>query len=112
MSVYRRRIVIAFLSLLLFAGLAWIGTRTYGPEDACHGIEKRIPARFRRVERSEWGKAGNYTYYCEAVAIAPWIVRIEYGGVCGPLCGGGAVEVDVWLPGYVHELYRESSWVN
>ena len=52
-----------------------------------------------------------FDHYCSARALGPFLVRLEFGQHCGPLCGSGADVWVIWIPGRESiPIYVPFSW--
>ena len=78
----------------------WVFTQFFGAltVQALVLRQMQVPPSSELVADIDALRGDHPTHYCNAVAVAPLVVRLEFGHICGPLCGRGRTDYFVWLP--------------
>jgi hypothetical protein len=114
MSRFGRRAVQLVAGALVLAAALWALTRVVGaPAVESYVLSEMKPTESsKRVSSYEALGETREEHYCTARAVAPLVVRLEFGHRCGPLCGLGRTEYFFWVPGVQYRLYVSATWVS
>ena len=113
-SIFTRRRVFAVLVLVVLYGVLWLLTAAVGaPKTRMVALRamREIPASWTDTSYGDAPKTKGPTYFCRASAYAPFLVRIDYGWVSGPLTGDGGSVWYFWTIGSALRVYEFEHWM-
>jgi hypothetical protein len=101
-QITKRRIAV-LLSAILIYGMLWLVTSLYGAAYTRNAV----------VDELKPAPQLQQNFYCKAYAYAPFLVRIDYGCVIGPLTGGGGCKWYLWFFSRPVHLQRfDQIWIS
>ncbi|MGA2242014.1 MAG: hypothetical protein ABSH11_08235 [Verrucomicrobiota bacterium] len=115
---YRRRyftkklLMFFAAAVVLYVGL-WFLTDFAGvPKTRTVALRamRDIPSSWTDISRIPASQTKGPTYYCRASAYAPFLIRVDYGWVSGPLTGDGGSVWYLWIFGAVFRAHEFSHW--
>jgi hypothetical protein len=106
-----RSIVGAVVALIL---CLWVPTQFFGAPAVQSFVlnQMQAPSNSQQVAGIDALRADRPTHFCNAVAVAPLLVRLDFGHLCGPLCGRGRTDYFLWLPWGHYRVYVGPEWVS
>lgn len=104
-------LLLAFLSI--YAAL-WALTGRYGNASVHAAVCDELHREWHTevAGRADLSSPLLPAYYCHSRAIAPFVVALDFGYECGPVCGRGAGGFVFWLPGIDAPFYQRSWWAS
>lgn len=109
----RRTSTLLFAFVFLYAVL-WALTGHYGNAIVRAAVCDELHREWHTevAGRKELSSLPRSAYYCHSQAVAPFVVSLDFGYECGPVCGHGAGGFVLWLPGANAPFYQRSWWAS
>ena len=109
-----RVIAILSITIAILLAAAWPSTKGTGARvlENYVLVEMKAPSNSTRVKlRSDLLELGQ-SLYCNAEAVAPLLIRLEFGHSCGALCGHGRTEYFLWSIWGHLRIYATDEWAS
>jgi hypothetical protein len=113
MSGSSRSVAKLALVVAAFYAALWLATATFGTSSVRSSVVGPKPPHAGMVDLSaeDHPELRPNSFFYKTSAVAPFLVRMQYGHACGPECGQGGVDLYLWFPGGQHLIHREH-WIS
>ncbi len=99
--------------LVILYSLLWYATNLVGvPKARTVALSQmtNIKSTWRDISADLAAQVKGPYYFCRATALAPFLIRVEYGWEAGKLDGDGGSVLYLWIFGAVFRAHEYNHW--